>query len=82
MQGADLYAVGQFLGHKTARMTQRYAHLSPQYMAATAGKLDAAFSTLALPSPSSCSESGDAMGTKGQANRSKAVQAKTNQERL
>lgn len=43
MQGADLYAVGQFLGHKTPRMTQRYAHLSPDYMAQTAGKLDAAF---------------------------------------
>ncbi len=43
MQGADLYAVGQFLGHKTPRMTQRYAHLSPGYMAQTASKLDLAF---------------------------------------
>ena len=43
MSGADLYAVGQFLGHKTPRMTQRYAHLSPSYMAETAGKLDLAF---------------------------------------
>ena len=33
-QGVDLYAVGQILGHKTPRMTQRYAHLSPDYMAA------------------------------------------------
>jgi integrase len=40
-QGVDLYAVGQFLGHKTPRMTQRYAHLSPDYMAEAAGKLDA-----------------------------------------
>lgn len=40
MEGADLYAVGQILGHKTPRMTQRYAHLSPEYQAATAGKLD------------------------------------------
>ena len=40
MEGADLYAVGQILGHKTPRMTQRYAHLSPAYQAATAGKLD------------------------------------------
>lgn len=39
-QGVDLYAVGQFLGHKTPRMTQRYAHLSPGYMAEAAGKLD------------------------------------------
>ncbi len=43
MHGADLYAVGQFLGHKTPRMTQRYAHLSPGYMAATAARLDLAF---------------------------------------
>lgn len=39
-QGVDLYAVGQILGHKTPRMTQRYAHLSPDYMAASVGKLD------------------------------------------
>lgn len=36
-QGVDLYAVGQ---HKTPRMTQRYAHLSPEHMAASVGKLD------------------------------------------
>jgi integrase len=39
-QGVDLYAVGQILGHKTPRMTQRYAHLSPDYMAGAVGKLD------------------------------------------
>jgi integrase len=38
--GVDLYAVGQILGHKTPRMTQRYAHLSPDYMARAVGKLD------------------------------------------
>jgi integrase len=38
--GTDLYAVGQILGHKTPRITQRYAHLSPDYMAASMGKLD------------------------------------------
>jgi len=27
MQGVDLYTVGQLLGHRTPRMTQRYAHL-------------------------------------------------------
>jgi integrase len=40
MEGVDLYAVGQILGHKTPRMTQRYAHLSPEYMAGAVGKLD------------------------------------------
>jgi len=39
-QGVDLYAVGQILGHKTPRMTQRYAHLSPDYMAGAVGRLD------------------------------------------
>lgn len=43
MQGVDLYAVGQLLGHKTPRMTQRYAHLSPQYLAGAVGKLDGVF---------------------------------------
>jgi integrase len=40
MEGVDLYAVGQILGHKTPRMTQRYAHLSPDYMAGAVGRLD------------------------------------------
>jgi integrase len=43
MQGVDLYAVGQLLGHRTPRMTQRYAHLSPKYMAGAVGKLDSVF---------------------------------------
>lgn len=40
MEGEDLYTVSKILGHKTLRMTQRYAHLSPEYMAKTAGTLD------------------------------------------
>jgi integrase len=43
MQGIDLYTVSQLLGHRTPRMTQRYAHLSPQYMAGAVGKLDSVF---------------------------------------
>jgi len=46
MQGVDLYAVGQLLGHRTPRMTQRYAHLSPQYMAGAVGKLDSVFASV------------------------------------
>jgi hypothetical protein len=35
-------------GHRTPRMTQRYAHLSPQYMAASVGKLDRVFGQVLL----------------------------------
>lgn len=47
--GVDLYSVGQILGHKTPRMTQRYAHLSPDYMAASMGKLDGVMRAEVLP---------------------------------
>ena len=50
MEGVDLYAVGQILGHKTTRMTQRYAHLSPDYMAGAVGKLDGIMGGM-LPEP-------------------------------
>ncbi|MFZ0338257.1 MAG: site-specific integrase, partial [Terracidiphilus sp.] len=43
MEGVDLYAVGRILGHKTPRMTQRYAHLSPGFMASAVNKLDGVF---------------------------------------
>ena len=46
MGGVDLYAVGRILGHKTPRMTQRYAHLSPEYLSGAVGKLDGVFGGL------------------------------------
>ena len=49
-QGVDLYGVGQILGHKTPRMTQRYAHLSPDYMAGAVSKLDGIMGAM-LPQP-------------------------------
>ncbi len=49
-QGVDLYAVGQILGHKTPHMTQRYAHLSPDYMAGAVSKLDGIMGGM-LPAP-------------------------------
>jgi len=50
MDGVDLYAVGRILGHKTPRMTQRCAHLSPGFMAAAVNKLDGVFAG-SLPEP-------------------------------
>jgi integrase len=50
MGGVDLYAVGQVLGHRTPRMTTRYAHLSPTYMAGAVSKLDSVFGHV-LPTP-------------------------------
>jgi site-specific recombinase XerC len=50
VESVDLYTVGRILGHKTSRMTQRYAHLSPDYMAAAVNKLDGVFAG-ALPEP-------------------------------
>ena len=43
MEGCDLYAVRQLLRPQDPRMTQRYAHLSPSYMAAAVSKLDGVF---------------------------------------
>lgn len=40
MEGVDLYTVQMLLGHKTARMTQRYSHLSPNHLRAAVVKLD------------------------------------------
>lgn len=40
MRGVPLYTVGQLLGHKTPRMTQRYAHLAPDYMAGAVKTMD------------------------------------------
>jgi len=33
MRGVPLYTVQGLLGHSTAEMTKRYAHLAPEYMA-------------------------------------------------
>ena len=43
MKGEDRYTAGQLLGQRTARMTQRYAYLSPKYMAGAVGAVDAVF---------------------------------------
>jgi len=43
MQGADIHTVAQVLGHKDVRMAARYQHLSPEYLGAAVGRLDAIF---------------------------------------
>ena len=42
MKGASLRAVAELLGHRSLRMVMRYAHLSPAYLSAEVGLLDAA----------------------------------------
>ncbi len=40
MNGGDLYALKDILGHKSILMTQRYAHLSPKYKRAVIERMD------------------------------------------
>lgn len=42
MQRVPLYDIGQILGHKTPKMTMRYAHLSPDYKANSISAIDQA----------------------------------------
>ena len=41
MKGASLRSVAELLGHRGLRMVMRYAHLSPAYLSAEVGLLDA-----------------------------------------
>ena len=40
MSGVGLRTVGKILGHKTAQITLRYAHLEPEYLKGAIDKLD------------------------------------------
>jgi integrase len=42
MAKVDLYSVSKLLGHGDIQMTQRYAHLAPDYLRAAVSKLDGA----------------------------------------
>ena len=65
MKGASLRSVAELLGHRGLRMVMRYAHLSPAYLSAEVGLLDAP-----VPPPAPSTE----RATKGQ-RASKAVSA-------
>jgi integrase len=41
MRGASLRSVAELLGHQSMKMTMRYAHLSPAFLSAEVGLLDA-----------------------------------------
>jgi len=43
MRGASMKAVQAHLGHTTVRMTERYSHLSPDFLRSEVEKLDGAF---------------------------------------
>lgn len=40
MNGGDLYVLKDILGHKSITMTQRYAHLSPEFKRAMVGQME------------------------------------------
>jgi integrase/recombinase XerD len=40
MKGADLFSVSRLLGHKSLKMSARYAHHAPNYLAGVSSKLD------------------------------------------
>jgi len=43
MNGADLFAVKELLGHKDIKMTMKYAHLSPEHRTMAVKVLDTVY---------------------------------------
>ena len=46
MAGVDLHTVGELLGHRTAQMTKRYAHLSVNHKQAAVERISAVQSAI------------------------------------
>lgn len=72
MHGVDLFTIGAFLGHKSGyRMTQRYAHLSPQHRQKAIHALDGltqAIQPRRTPQPGSTSQMDTHMDTWAETN--------------
>ena len=49
MNGVDLYTVAMLLGHRTLRMTQRYAHLAPAHLQAATNQAATAIFAADVP---------------------------------
>ena len=50
MSGGDLYVLKNILGHKSIVMTQRYAHLSPEFKRAAVNRMDNIWKNASNPS--------------------------------
>lgn len=63
MNGADLFAVKELLGHKDIKMTMKYAHLSPEHRTMAVKVLDRVYGNLvsAEPHKEGCPEGGKKM---------------------
>jgi site-specific recombinase XerC len=55
MAGVDLHTVGELLGHRTAQMTKRYAHLSVNHKHAAVERISAVQSAIKTASGKSMS---------------------------
>lgn len=60
MSGASLYAVQRLMGHGSAAMTQRYAHLAPDYLAGEVARMN-----FDAPAPAGVTDINDARRRRG-----------------
>ena len=49
MAGGDLYGLKDILGHKSIAISQRYAHLSPEFKRAAVNRMDNIWKVAAKP---------------------------------